>query len=296
MDGNADAGVIGLGIMGSAMAANLMKAGLCVVGYDPDEKAMRGLEEAGGTVAASACDTAATAPVVITSLPATAALRSVTKDICAKRPAGCVVIECSTLSIKDKEAARDTLAQSGIEMLDCPVSGTGAQAVTGDLVVLASGDANAVKRCRPVFDAIARETRYLGAFGNGMKMKFIANLLVSIHNTAAAEALVLAQKAGLDLQQTLEVISAGAGSSRMFEVRGPMMVEDRYTPPTMKNDVWRKDLDLISEFATGLDCPVPLFSVTDMLYAEAEALGFGKEDTAAVKRVIDRIAGIGESG
>ncbi len=220
------------------------------------------------------------------------ALHSVTGDIIEKGPAGSILIECSTLAIRDKEIARAALAERDIELLDCPVSGTGSQAATGDLVMLASGNRDALDKCGHIFDAISRETRYLGAFGNGMKMKFVANLLVSILNTATAEALVLAQKAGLDPQLTYDVISASAGSSRMFEIRGPMMVEGRYTPPTMKNDVWRKDLDLISEFAAGLDCPAPLFSVTDMLYAQAEALGLGKEDTASVKCVLDRIADV----
>ncbi|WP_419907164.1 NAD(P)-dependent oxidoreductase [Hoeflea sp.] len=286
----ADTGIVGLGIMGSAMAGRLIAAGHSVAGYDPDDAAMERHRENGGRAAKSAGEVAKCAPVVLLSLPGSAALESVTADICVNGKAGCVLVELSTLPIDEKITARDALAEKGMSLIDCPVSGTGAQAVSGDLVVLASGDAEAVERCGPVFDAIARETRYLGAFGNGMKMKLVANLLVAIHNTAAAEALVLAQKAGLDLEETFEVICAGAGSSRMFEIRGPMMVEGRYSPPTMKNDVWRKDLDLIAQFAAGLGAPAPLFSVTDRLYAEAEAMGLGGEDTAAVKRVLEELA------
>ncbi|MDA4845276.1 NAD(P)-dependent oxidoreductase [Hoeflea poritis] len=285
----ADVGIVGLGIMGSAMAKNLLAAGHSVAGYDPDGSAVSAHRAAGGIAQASAGEVASAAPVILLSLPSSAALEAVVADIARSGATDCVLVELSTLKIDDKRAARDALAQRDITLLDCPVSGTGAQAARGDLVVLASGDAEAVGRCRPFLDAIARETRYLGEFGNGMKMKCVANLLVAIHNTAAAEALVLAQRAGLDLQETYDVISAGAGSSRMFELRGPMMVEGRYSPPTMKNEVWRKDLDLIAEFAAGLGSPAPLFSLTDRLYAEAEAMGLGGEDTAAVKRVLDEL-------
>ncbi len=287
---NSDVGMIGLGIMGSAMAGNLLKAGYSVAGYDPDKAAMAGHREAGGLAAGSAGEVAESAPVVLLSLPGSAALAAVTAEICASGAAGRILVELSTLPIEDKTAARDALQEKAVVLLDCPVSGTGAQAAKGDLVVLASGDEQAVERCRPVFDAIARQTRYLGAFGNGMKMKFVANLLVAIHNTAAAEALLLAQMAGLDLEETYAVIGAGAGSSRMFELRGPMMVSGRYTPPTMKNDVWRKDLDLIAGFAASLGCPTPLFSKCDRLYAGTLTPDRAQEDTAAIKRVLDDMA------
>jgi len=290
-----DAGIIGLGIMGSAMAGNLLAAGHTVIGYDIDETARAKLQSAGGTVTTSAGDVAAHAPIVLLSLPSSKAFRDVTDDICAKGAKGSIVVECSTLPIEDKLVSRDALADHGIILIDCPVSGTGAQAIEADLVMLASGDRQAVEKCRPIFDAMSRETHYLGEFGNGMKMKFVANLLVSIHNVAAAEALVLAQKAGLDPQQTYDVIRAGAGSSRMFEVRGPMMVEQTYEPATMKLDVWRKDVELIAAFAGSLDCPTPLFAQSEPLYASARGRGMGAQDTAAIKSILEMMAGIDEA-
>ena len=109
-------------------------------------------------------------------------------------------------------------------MLDCPLSGTGAQARTKDLVVYASGDAQAIQGLMPVFADFSRQAHDLGAFGNGMKMKFVANLLVAIHNVASAEAMVLGMKAGLDPAQIFKLIQSGAGNSRVFELRAPMMV------------------------------------------------------------------------
>jgi 3-hydroxyisobutyrate dehydrogenase-like beta-hydroxyacid dehydrogenase len=285
-----EAGVIGLGIMGSALAGNLLSAGKPVIGFDVDAAARKKFGDAGGDVTSSAGEVAAGAPIVLVSLPSSSALRDVTEDVCRNGAPGCILVECSTLPIDEKQASLKRLAERDIVLLDCPVSGTGAQAAAGDLVMLASGDPTAVQQCQPVFDAISRTTHYLGRFGNGMKMKFIANLLVAIHNASTAEALVLAQQAGLDPQQTYDVIRDGAGSSRMFEVRGPMMVEGKYDPATMKIDVWRKDLDLIAGFAAELDCPVPLFSQTESLYAEAEALGMDKQDTAAIKRIFEMMA------
>ena len=253
------AGMIGLGIMGTAISRNMMAGGLRVFGYDPDDTAAQRLREGGGEAAASAGEVAAKADVVLMSLPSVAALHGVAQDIHDNGKAGSIIVECGTLPIAEKEAARDLLAKADITLLDCPLSGTGAQAVNKDLVVFASGDQAAAERCQAVFDAMSRETRYLGEFGNGMKMKFVANLLVSIHNVAAAEALVLARKAVLDAQMTHDVLTTSAASSLILEVRGPMMVEQHYEQATMKNDVLRKDIELISAFARDLDCPAPLF-------------------------------------
>ena len=121
------------------------------------------------------------------------------EDCCDKGSADTILVECNTLALADKQAAHDRLSGNGMHLLDCPISGTGFMATTGDLVMLASGDEAAVDRCRPVFSAFSRTTHYLGPFGNGMKMRLIANLLVAIHNTAAAEALVLAKASGLDV-------------------------------------------------------------------------------------------------
>ncbi|MGI9426033.1 MAG: NAD(P)-dependent oxidoreductase [Hyphomicrobiaceae bacterium] len=287
-----DAGMIGLGIMGGAIARNLMAGGLSVMGYDPDAAAMARFAENGGLAATRAGDVAAQAPIVLMSLPSIDALHGVTRDICDSGSAGCIVVECGTLPVDDKQKAHDLLAEKSITLLDCPLSGTGAQAVHKDLVVFASGHQDAVAKCQPVFDQMSRETRYVGPFGNGMKMKFVANLLVAIHNVASAEALVLARKAGLDPQMTYDVISSSAATSRMFEIRGPMMVDQTYEPATMKNDVWRKDMELIAAFASDLDCPTPLFSATEGLYSSARGQGMGNLDTAAVSAVLERMAGV----
>ena len=285
-------GVIGLGIMGGAMATNLLAAGFKVIGYDLAPAARRTLKRAGGVAARSGADVARRAGIVITSLPTVAALAAVSEEIARAKRGDLVVVETSTMPLEAKQAARAIVERSGVTLLDCPLSGTGAQARTKDLLVYASGARSAYRQCVPVFEGFARGQHYLGAFGNGSKMKYVANLLVAIHNVAAAEAMVLARKAGLDPAQTLKVIGDGAGTSRMFQVRGPMMVRDDYSDATMKVEVWQKDMHIIGEYATQLGCPTPLFAATAPLYTAAIAEGFAKEDTGSVCAVLGAMAGL----
>jgi len=177
-------------------------------------------------------------------------------------------------------------------LLDCPISGTGAQAKTKDLVVYASGDTSSIAALKPLFADFAREAHDLGAFGNGTRMKFVANLLVAIHNVAAAEAFVLGIRAGLEPSMIYELVKSGAGNSRVFELRGPMMAAGRYDDATMKISVWQKDMAIIGAFAAQLQCPTPLFDATVPVYDAALAQGLGAQDTAAVCAVLGRMAGI----
>jgi putative dehydrogenase len=280
-------GVIGLGIMGSAMSANLVKAGFEVRGYDIVAARRATLKRAGGKPARAASEVKT--EIVITSLPSAQALHAVAKELSSRK---CIVVETSTLPIEEKLKARDTLKRKEITLLDCPLSGTGAQARTKDLVVYGSGDRKAFDKTKPVLEGFSRANYYLGAFGNGSRMKFVANLMVAIHNVSAAEAFVLGMKAGLDPQTIFKVGGDGAGTSRMFQVRGPQMVKGRYDEATMKVEVWQKDMKIIGEFAAQLGVPTPLFNASAAIYNAALAQGFAKEDTAAVCAVLERMAGL----
>jgi 3-hydroxyisobutyrate dehydrogenase-like beta-hydroxyacid dehydrogenase len=277
-------GVIGLGIMGSAMAANLMRAGYRVIGFDVLDKRRRALARAGGETARSCRAVGHQSGIIICSLPTSEALVTTAHGLVETRSPH-VVIETSTLPMAVKEAARGRLASHGAVLLDCPLSGTGPQARSRDLVVYASGDRRAYQKVRPVLDAIARAHYHVGPFGTGTKVKLVANLLVAIHNVAAAEALVLAKKAGLDLRTTFKVLADGAGSSRMFQVRGPMMVKGDYSKPFMKLEVWKKDMAIIRDFARQVGARTPLFSTTAPIYTAAARVR-ENEDTAAVYRVL----------
>ncbi|MBI2188997.1 MAG: NAD(P)-dependent oxidoreductase [Acidobacteria bacterium] len=228
----ATVGLIGLGIMGSAMAANLLKAGHRVIGYDVLPARRRAHARAGGIAAESAREVAGRAAVIVCSLPSAAALAETAAALSDDAGAARIVIETSTLPIAVKDAARRRLGAARITLLDCPLSGTGAQARVKDLVVYASGSRAAYRRVGRVLDGFARAHYFVGPFGAGSKMKFVANLLVAIHNVAAAEALVLAMKGGLDPAITLKVLADGAGSSRMLPpgLRGRSRIRARSAP------------------------------------------------------------------
>jgi putative dehydrogenase len=192
-------GIVGIGIMGTAMMRNLVKDGFEVVGYDIAEVAMARLIESGGIAAASPRDVAEKTEILITALPNVDAFEQVMTGqggVASSNGMGQIVIECSTLPIEVKARGEAQLAAQGKILLDCPVSGTGAQAASRDLVVFASGNEAAFERCHQVLAGISRAQKYVGAFGNGSRMKFIANHLVTIHNLAAAERLCSARWRG----------------------------------------------------------------------------------------------------
>ncbi len=283
------AGIIGLGIMGGAMARNLLAAGWRVVGYDPDSTRAAA---AGVEAMASAADVARAVPILMTSLPSPAALRATAEAIAGSGAEQRVIVEASTMTLEDKLAFGKTLRDAGHVPLDCPLSGTGAQAKTKDLVVYASGGSGEIERLRPFFSGFTRAVHDLGEYGNGSRMKYVANLLVAIHNVATAEAMVLGEKAGLDPKQIVELITSGAGNSRVFELRAPMMAANRYDDATMRVSIWQKDMAIISAFAAGLGVPTPLLSATVPIYNSAMSTGHAEDDTAAVCAVLEQMAGI----
>ena len=196
------------------------------------------------------------------------------------------------MALEDKLRFAAALEAAGHIALDCPISGTGAQAKTRDLVIYASGEPSAVAAVQPFLAGFARAAHDLGAYGNGSRMKYVANLLVAIHNVASAEAMVLGIKAGLDPHQVVSLIGAGVGTSRVFELRAPMMASGEYEPATMKVGTWQKDMAIIGEYATSLGVPTPLLSACVPIYASAMALGHATHDTAAVCDVLERMAGV----
>ncbi|MGA6977743.1 MAG: NAD-binding protein, partial [Pseudolabrys sp.] len=182
------------------------------------------------------------------------------------------------------------LRKAGHIMIDCPVSGTGSQAKNRDLVFYASGDAKATARLRPDLMGFGRNVFNVGQFGNGSRMKYVANLLVAINNVASAEAMVLGMKAGLDPRMIVDLVTAGAGNSRVFELRAPMMAKGRYDDVTMKISVWDKDMQVIGDYARKIRVPTPIFNATKGIYVKAMKSGLGSRDTAAVCAVLEKMA------
>jgi 3-hydroxyisobutyrate dehydrogenase-like beta-hydroxyacid dehydrogenase len=283
-------GVIGLGIMGGAFARNLVTAGWRVVGYDPNPARRREARRAGVDLANNAAEVASAVPIILTSLPKPRALTETVQEIATPRLRSKVVVEMSTFAISDKEKAARALHRAGHVMIDCPVSGTGSQAKNRDLVFYASGNARTIARLRPVLMAFGRNVFNVGEFGNGSRMKYVANLLVAINNVAAAEAMVLGMKAGLDPGMIVDLVRAGAGNSRVFELRAPMMAKGRYDDVTMKISVWDKDMQVIGDYARKIRVPTPIFNATKGIYLKAMKSGLGSRDTAAVCAVLEKMA------
>lgn len=289
-------GVIGLGIMGGSFARNLAGRGWKVIGFDPSADRCKEARRAGVEIAKSATDVASRVPVVLTSLPKPQALHATAAEIAGAGLKKRVIVEMSTFNIEDKESAEATLTAAGHTLIDCPVSGTGSQAATRDLVFYASGDTGSIRKLKPMFEDFGRKVYDVGKFGNGSRMKYVANLLVAINNVASAEAMVLGMKSGLSPKVIFELIQAGAGNSRVFELRAPMMVKGRYDDVTMKIDVWQKDMQVIGDFARRIQVPTPLFDATEPVYKQAMAMGLGNDDTAAVCAVLESMAGFKRSG
>jgi len=285
-------GVIGLGTMGGAFARHLAAAGWRVKGFDIAPARRRAAARAGVEVAHDARAVAATAPVLILSLPSPQALNATVAAITQVELPSRIVVETSTLRLDDKRRAERALRKAGHVTLDCPVSGTGAQAAVKDIVIYASGDPRAIARMRRMFANFSRATYDVGAFGNGSRMKYVANHLITIHNVASAEALVLGIKSGLDPQMVYELVAAGAGTSRVFELRGPMMVKNDYENPSMSLELYQKDIAAIEDHAIGLRVPTPLFSASIPVYSAALSMGYGRYDTASVCAVLRTMAGL----
>jgi len=289
-------GIVGLGIMGGAFAQNLVAAGWRVIGFDIAPQRRRAMARAGVEIASDAGEVARRAKTIITSLPSPKALAATVETIVKAKVPRRVIVEASTFTLEDKTAAEAKLRKAGHIMLDCPMSGTGAQAKVRDLVVYASGDTGEIKKLKPMFAAFTRAVHDVGAFGNGSRMKYVANLLVAIHNVASAEAMVLGIKAGLPPQLIFDLIKTGAGNSRIFELRAPMMVRNDYGNATMKIAVWQKDMDVIGGYARKIGVPTPMFDASSTIYTKARKSGYDDQDTAAVCAVLERMAGVKRAG
>ncbi len=295
------AGVIGLGIMGGAMAQAMLARGICVVGFDPADAARERLRAAGGEPLPSVGDVVRAAPTIIVSVASSAALAA-TVDAIAGACAGKddvkpIVIETSTLPLEDKQAALERLAAIGVTVLDCPISGTAVRLPERAWTIFVSGDPDACRQVDPLLAIFADNKPYVGTYGNGSRMKLAANHLVAIYNVAYGESMTFCRKMGLDPAQVLELFGPspvlGTGVLRL---RGKMMVAREYQPATMKVEVWQKDMQVIGDEAKAMGAPTPVFDACRMVYTSAMAQGLGGHDTASVCEVLGRMAGVPAPG
>ena len=286
-------GIVGLGLLGSAIVSRLRAAGHAVVGYDIVPSCVERLVALGGTPAKSAADVARAADLVCTVLPSLASVEATILGVggfaATSRP-GQTIAQMSTISpALTERLARETTAR-GLAFLDCPISGTSAMVAQGNGVIFVGGERAVYDRWKAVLESILPRAVHVGRAGQAMVLKLVANLLVALNSAAVAEALTLAKRAGLDPQVVVDVLGVGAATSRMLEVRGPMMVRGEF-PAQMKLDLFMKDLHLIQEAAGAAGATLPLTDVAERLYAAAHAAGHGGEDLAVVITELERQAG-----
>jgi 3-hydroxyisobutyrate dehydrogenase-like beta-hydroxyacid dehydrogenase len=277
-------GIVGLGLLGSAVATRLRAAGHGVVGYDIVPACVERLVALGGTAVKSAADVARASDAVCTILPSLSAVESAilgVDGVTAGGRRGQTIVQMSTISPDlTTRLAREASAR-GLTFLDCPVSGTSAMVAQGNGVFFVGGERTLYDRWRPVLESVLPRAVYIGAAGQAMLMKLVANLLVALNSASVAEALTMATRGGLDPGLVVDVLGTGAATSRMLEVRGPLMVRGEF-PAQMKLDLFMKDLHLIQEAARAAGAALPLTDVAERLYAATQAAGHGAEDLAVV--------------
>ena len=287
-------GIVGVGLLGSAVASRLLARGFEVRGYDTRASQVSALAPLGLATASSPAE-AAQADAVFTILPTPSVVETVwlgAGGLLEVAPPHTVLLQMSTigpgLARRLGEAAR---ARGGRIFLDTPISGTSTAVARGEGTIFAGGDAAAVERCRPLFDAIAGKTVHVGPVGSASVTKLAANLLGGINVIALAEALVLGARAGVAPAVLLDALRASPVGSRMMDSRGVQMVEHRFDPH-IRLDLFLKDFRLMLAEGERLGVPLPLTSVAQQLTTAASSAGHGDEDLTAVITVLESLAGI----
>jgi len=286
-------GIVGVGLLGHAIASRLIKAGHTVIGFDVLPDRVSALTAMGGKPASSAAAVAQSAEAVCTLLPslATAEVAILGADgiLAGARP-DLAVIQMSTISPTLTERLAHEVTARGLGFLDCPVSGTSSMVERGDGIFFVGGDRALFESWRPMLESVLPRAVLVGRVGQAMVLKLVANLLVALNSAAAAEALTLARKAGLDLDVALDVLNASAAASSMLKVRGPMIVRGEFVAQ-MKLDLFMKDIHLMQEAASAVGAPLPFTDLAERLYAAAQAAGHGGEDLAVVVTALDAAGG-----
>ena len=277
-------GSIGLGAMGGSYAKFLIEDNYTVYGVDPDTQNAEIFTSSGGLLLNNISVLVDKSNVIILSLPTVPIFKEVINEIevNGRSNESKILIDMNTISLDDKIETKKKLEKLNISMVDAPVSGTGAQAKVKDIVVMSSGDKAIVDKCDDIFRSFSKQNIYVGDFGNGIKFKILANLLVTVHNTVTAEALLLGQKAGLEEKMIYQVLNAGAATSVMLDKRMPLMINKNYEPATASMRIFLKDIDVITDYLKSNNLNSPTFEAAANLYNQSKENIPITHDTAAI--------------
>ncbi|MDQ2812473.1 MAG: NAD(P)-dependent oxidoreductase [Actinomycetota bacterium] len=289
-------GVIGLGKMGLPIARNLMERGFTVTGYRRSGSAE--LTQAGGTVVGSAAEVAAVSDVLLSILPGAGDVEEVISGpagtLRALRP-GTIHIEMSTVDVERKGRLRDAVAAQGGDLLDCPVIGSPGMVAPRLATTFASGDPVSVSAVSAVLDAVSGPWVYTGTFGTGARMKYVANLLLAVHTVAAAEAMALAERSGLDLELVQKTLEGSIASSAIWKQRGPLMAARAWSPAPGPIRTLHPILEQIKSHADQTGLSAPVFAAAKEVFDKALADGWADLDIASVYDQISGVSALGES-
>ncbi|MEM6490996.1 MAG: L-threonate dehydrogenase [Pseudomonadota bacterium] len=288
--------VYGLGAMGYGMAQSLLRADHRVWGVDlSDERRDRFIAEGGaaGPVDAAILDAAV---IVVLNADQTRAILTGADGLIGRMPAGGAIVSCATVPPRFAREMAALAADAGLHYLDAPISGGAAKAASGQLSIMASGTKAAFKAAQPALNAMAETVFELGdEAGPGSAMKAINQLLAGVHIAAMAEAVIFGMTQGVDPQTTVDVISKCAGSSWMFENRGPRLAAGDYEPRSSVN-IWPKDLGIVQDIAREAKFSAPLAAAALQQFLAAAGSGLGDEDDCAVAKIYARNAGLTAPG
>jgi len=290
-------GIIGVGLLGSAVATRLLQAKFEVKGYDTRREQVEALRAQGliaaGSIAEVAADTDAIF-IILPSLESVEATITGAKGLIGTAPLDCTLIQMSTISPELTRRLGAAAAAKGLGFLDAPMSGTSAMVERGDCTIFVGGEHKQKDRCQAIFDAIAKKTVYVGDVGMSSLAKLATNLLVGLNTAALAEAFVLAAKGGLEPTKLFEILKESAADSKMLEVRGPLMVNHRFDAQ-MKIDLFLKDFKLMLEEGQRLGVSLPLTTITQQLATATAVAGHHEEDLAAIVTTFEVLAGLDDS-
>jgi 3-hydroxyisobutyrate dehydrogenase-like beta-hydroxyacid dehydrogenase len=280
-------GIVGLGLLGAAIAARLVRAGYEVVGFDVVARKRQSLADAGGRAAGSAREVAEDCDTLLFSLPDSTVVAGVIDQIGAALRPGMLLVDTTTGDPRDAETAGATLARRGVHYLDATVAGSSAQVYDGQVIVMAGGAREAFTVAREILAAFATEVFHVGPWGSGSRMKLVVNLVLGLNRAVLAEGITLARALELDAQAALDILRASAAYSRVMDTKGPKMLAEDFTPQA-KLSQHAKDVRLILEAAERTGTELPLSVLHRTLLERAAAAGFAEADNSAIIRAFER--------
>ena len=281
-------GFIGLGAMGTPMARNLLKGGHALTVYSRRPDAMAPLVEAGARGAASAADVASLSDVIITMVIDTSAVEEVilgSRGVAEGARAGSVVIDHSTIDPDGARRIASALKARGIEMLDAPVSGGAAVAEAGTLTIMAGGDEDLLARCRPILECYGKTIAHIGPSGASQVAKACNQICTIVNMLGAAEAMLMAERAGLDPVKVKDVLMTGFGASRMLDLQAPKMIA-RDFDGKVESRLHHKDIQIVLAMARALGIELPASAAAANVLTELQNRGGAKKDSAAMYTVL----------